>query len=257
MQFARNLILHWLKVPASPEQGFGRQGNIMVFRASPKYFQYKQLFWAFGTLTSLLFVVPIGGGALLGVLVAADVEPAIKLLVGMAGLLAALIYLFLLFFSYQMMRLDYEMRWYILSDKSIRIREGIWFLREMTMTNANVQNIEINQNPLERFFGISNVMVQSAGGGSGAPQEAHKGANVLFDMHKGFFRGVENAEEIRRILRDRLNKQKDSGLGDHDDQHVLAPSTAPLSEDLVECLNDVWREAHEYRKTLERFAAAQ
>ncbi|MGF1573337.1 MAG: PH domain-containing protein [Sumerlaeia bacterium] len=256
MGFTENLILSWLKVPPEPEEGFGRQASLMVFRASPQYFKYKLFSWVIGTIISTVFVLFGGGAAFIAFLVAGEFGPTWSFILSALAILIVLLYLLFVYFSYVILKLDYEMRWYKLTDRSIRIREGIWFVREMTMTNANIQNIEINQNPFERYFGISNLMVQTAGGGSGMQQEASQGNQVLFDMHKGYFRGVDNAEEIRKILRDRLNKLKDSGLGDQDDASPEAPQleaiAAGYSPQVVECATDVWREAHEYRKTLEK-----
>lgn len=261
MGFAENLILKWLKVPPEPEEGFGRSGSLIVFRASPQYFKYKFVAWLIGTIITTAVVLVGGGIALVGIIAEAGLDAlGIGIVVFLALVLLSLYCLFL-YFSYVILKLDYEMRWYKLTDRSIRIREGIWFVREMTMTNANIQNIEISQNPFERYFGISNLMVQTAGGGSGMPMETKQGNQVLFDMHKGTFRGVDNAEEIRSILRDRLNRLKDSGLGDHDDDHseiqaLAATHGASLSPELVECATDVWREAHAYRKSLEQVLQA-
>lgn len=39
---------------------------------------------------------------------------------------------------YTLARLDYELRWCIVTDRSLRIREGIASVRESTMTFANI-----------------------------------------------------------------------------------------------------------------------
>ena len=36
-------------------------------------------------------------------------------------------------------RLDYELRWYVVTDRAARLREGILVLTEMTFTLVNVQ----------------------------------------------------------------------------------------------------------------------
>src|SRR6187402_2309072 len=55
--------------------------------------------------------------------------------------------------TYFLQRLNYEMRWYIVTDRSLRIRSGVVWLREMTMTFANIQTIRVNANPIERWLG--------------------------------------------------------------------------------------------------------
>ena len=68
-------------------------------------------------------------------------------------------------------KLDYELRWYLITDRSLRIREGIWSVREITLTFANVQNVSVTQGPVQRLFGVSEVVVETAGGGGGQQQK--------------------------------------------------------------------------------------
>jgi len=76
------------------------------------------------------------------------------------------------------------------------------------MTFANIQGIRVNANPIERWLGLANVEVRSAGrGGSdahGRPSSAHVGK----------FEGVDNAEVIRDLIVERLRIYRDSGLGE-------------------------------------------
>ena len=48
-------------------------------------------------------------------------------------------------FSFAVLRLDYEKRWYIVTDRSLRIREGVLNVREMTVMFANIQNVSVMQ----------------------------------------------------------------------------------------------------------------
>src|SRR5690606_10085493 len=67
-----------------------------------------------------------------------------------------------------LLRLDIEQRWYLVSNRSIRIREGLVRLHEKTMTLANVQHVSVRQGPLQRLLGIADVEVRTAGGGGGS-----------------------------------------------------------------------------------------
>ena len=91
-----------------------------------------------------------------------------------------------------MLRLDYEMRWYKVTDRSLRIREGVWRMREMTMMFDNIQNISITQGPIQRMLNIADLKVQTAGGSTPVPQQGQKG--MTFDMHTGYFRGIDTAD---------------------------------------------------------------
>lgn len=70
--------------------------------------------------------------------------------------------------AYVAIHLRYDTTWYVLSPSSIRLRNGIWTIRETTFTFENVQNVEITQGPIERWFGFANLKVETAGGRHGA-----------------------------------------------------------------------------------------
>lgn len=122
-------------------------------------------------------------------------------------------------FTFALVRLDYELRWYMVTDRSLRIRAGIATVQESTMSFANIQQVIVTQGPLERLLGIADVRVQSAGGG-----DSHaKGADD--SLHTGVFHGVENANAIRDLILERLRRYREAGLGDPDE--VRSPSAEP------------------------------
>ena len=98
-------------------------------------------------------------------------------------------------------RLEFEQHWYIVTDRSLRIRTGIFQLTESTMSFANLQQVEVKQGPLQRLLGLADVRVQSAGGG-GALDEKHQHDS----LHTGVFHSVENAPEIRDLILERLRQ---------------------------------------------------
>jgi hypothetical protein len=149
--------------------------------------------------------------------------------------------------SYVTIRLDYEFRWYKTTDRSLRIREGVWIVREMTMTYANIQDISVSQGPLQRWFGIADLKVVTAGGGGG---EAHQHQGTVFDMHTGYFRGVDNAPAIRDLMLERLRRLRDAGLGDLDDVRE-ASSTSSVDETSAPAdALDLLRAIHDQARTL-------
>ncbi len=126
------------------------------------------------------------------------------LLLTALGALAWLGFLAQIPVSYGALRLEYELRWYMLSDRAIRIREGIVRVREQTMIFANIQQISVRQGPLQRFLGIGDVEVRTAGGGESGDGQ---------DMHRGFFRGVADPEGIRDAIRGRVREYRAAGPG--------------------------------------------
>lgn len=124
--------------------------------------------------------------------------------------------------TYAVRRLDFEMRWYVVTDRSLRIRTGVWSVQESTMSFANLQQVEVSQGPLQRLLGLADVKVQSAGGSDnphGKPQD---------DLHTGYFHSVDNAHEIRDLIQERLRRFRDSGLGDPEEvRRAALPATGP------------------------------
>jgi uncharacterized membrane protein YdbT with pleckstrin-like domain len=100
-------------------------------------------------------------------------------------------------------RLYYRLRWYIVTDRSLRIRSGVFQINELTMTYGNIQEIRVTAGPLENLLGLADVEVQAAGGGSGEK----KGSRG----HIGRFEGLSNAKAIRDLLVERLRLYRDSG----------------------------------------------
>ena len=93
------------------------------------------------------------------------------------------------------------------------------------MSFANLQQVEIRQGPLQRFLGLADVCVRSAGGGD--PAAGPKGHGEETSLHLGVFEGVANAVEIRDLVLDRLRKFREAGLGDPEDGRVHVPAPSP------------------------------
>ncbi|BET65734.1 hypothetical protein ASA1KI_06520 [Opitutales bacterium ASA1] len=136
--------------------------------------------------------------------------------------------------TFGLVRFEWELRWYMVTDRSLRIRSGIWTVGETTMSFANVQQIELFQGPVERLLGVSNIRVQSAGGGGGGGgQDTSQGREREHDsLHTAHFHGVENAGEIRDLIESRLRRYRETGLGDPDDAHE-SPAEAVVTTDHV------------------------
>ncbi len=145
-------------------------------------------------------------------------------------------------FTYALVRLDYELRWYLVTDRSLRIRHGVTKVHEITMSFANIQQVVVRQNPLQRLLGIADLEVQSAGGGAAATPE-----NGFSDpLHSGVFHGVDNAIEIRDLILDRLRTFREVGLGDPDD----AVSSVPGESAIRDTAREVLEEARALRRAL-------
>lgn len=254
----RRTIISFLKLPPEPPAPFGEERSLRVFRASPQFFKYRLVTWGIGQAFALIPLGSLAIGFIVGGAVAMQKEPGAALLI-LAGLAVVVFYVVQFFFSLAVLRLDYEMRWYKVTDRSLRIREGVWFVREMTMTFVNIQNIEISQGPIQRWLGISDLKVQTAGGGGAVAMQAEGGKHTyVFNMHVGFFRGVDNAPEILTLMQERLRRSRSGGLGDHDDAEedrpaAAAPSAA-LPSSLIEAAKGMLEEARAFRVATQKLA---
>lgn len=205
----KTLLLELLRVPSRPDPPPGAAGSLRTFRASNRFYQYEVFVW---------LLTQVGGlvGLLFGASVVATIPPdtAARTLFSWLEIAAWIAYGLNLPVTFYLVRLDYQMRWYMVTDRSLRIREGILRVREKTMTFANIQNLSVRQGPLQRILRIEDLEVQTAGGGASRQgQEAEVGDA----MHVAKFRGVDNAEEIRELIRIGMKRHRDSGLGDPDE----------------------------------------
>lgn len=202
----KRLALHLLKAPTgAPEPPAGSHESVETFRASPRYLTYRMLlFWL-----RTVFVVLAEMAFLLGAAVSRT--PAIAA-VTIAFAVVIAVHQAVQYFA---TRLDFDMRYYIVTDRSVRVRQGAWVVREMTITHANVQNLRVVQGPIERLFGISTLEIDTAGGGGAA--SGGKGAGML-GGHTIRMAGIENALEVRdRVLAHLRRRGGGAGLGDLDD----------------------------------------
>lgn len=159
------------------------------------------------------------------------------------------VYLFQLPVTFLLARMDYDLRWYMVTDRSLRIRHGLWKVNESTMSFANIQQVVVSQGPFQRLLGLSDVKVQSAGGGGGGDKDDPHGKED--DMHLGLFHSVTNPEEIRDLILERLRRYRQSGLGDPEEKNAepaAAPSAGP--DDLLAAARELAAEARALRTTL-------
>jgi hypothetical protein len=97
----------------------------------------------------------------------------------------------------------------------------------MTMTFVNIQHLAVHQGPLQRWLGLYDLRVRTAGGGSGGedPNET-QGSSVT---HIGHFHGVDNAPAIRDLITERMKRARDAGLGNPDDIVDTPQGPEPIS----------------------------
>lgn len=207
-------VLELLRVPPEPTPPDGSPGSVQIFRAGKNYYRWRVVMWASQQFVLVLIAI----GLVLGFFNAAtrhipapfrEISVGIEML-GLAALLAGAP------FTFYLQRLNYRLRWYIVTDRSLRIRHGIWSVEELTMTFANIQDIAVTAGPLQGYLGLADIEVRSAGGGT----TGSNGERVT--KHAARFEGVDNAEALRDLIVERLRQYRDAGLGDPDQPVVAA-----------------------------------
>ncbi|HKE85407.1 MAG TPA: PH domain-containing protein [Vicinamibacterales bacterium] len=204
-------IVALFKVPPEPPTLPSSGEAVRSIRPSAGFLRYlKFFFWvAFlpGDIVPLLLwlavsvALPLVGAILIVPLVIVLIAPDVIAYVGL--------------------HLRYDTTWYVLTDRSLRIRRGIWVIHETTITFENVQNVEVAQGPVQRLFGIADVIVQTAGGG-GSRGTSHGGEKVT-GAHVGVLQGLDNAADVRDLILDRVRRSRTTGLGD---EHAISSAHA-------------------------------
>jgi membrane protein YdbS with pleckstrin-like domain len=255
----RARLLSLLAIDERPEPPPGA-GAVETFRASKRYLYYTALAWvpkqvaAFAGLVLSLaffgaidlpwfsaagwerFMAKISGMEISMLGWSTDLSTAVLFFEG----LAVVTFVGQFLFTGLLLKLSWELRWYMVNEQALRIREGLWSLREQTMTIANIQTMIIRQNPMQRLLGISDLEIHTAGGGAGGAESGEsldKGSR----LHLGRFRGLEDAEELRDRIRAQLIRHRGAGLGD-DDEDEEATSTEPavrVSDAVRQLLDEV------------------
>lgn len=175
-------------------------GEARTFRPAEGYLRYlKFRFWI------VLLVIDVG--ILIVWLVITAAAPIVGVILAIPALLIAVVPDVI---AYLAIHLRYDTTWYVLSPRSMRLRRGVWSITETTITFENVQNITVQQGPLQRYFGIATVEVRTAGGGGASgPHGARSAAS-----HVGLIEGVTDAGEIRDLIASRVRASRSAGLGD-------------------------------------------
>lgn len=193
-----------LRVPRKPpELPVARGETADAFHPAPGYLRYKRL----GMHVFLAFLLLGLGVAALTVAVAKG--PGLALLVAGSG---TAIWFFLAVIGYTEIRLRYDTTWYVMNQRSVRLRAGILLVVEQTFTFENVQNVKVTQGPIQRHCGIADVVLDTAGGGGATGQNAE--AVQFFSAHRGLLFGLDAAEQVRDLILSRMGRQTGVGLGD-------------------------------------------
>lgn len=251
MNALQNLLRRWLKLPGDPTPPAGSPGSLRVLHASDSFVRYRQLGWLIGHAGFFFFVLAAPAFALVVAAFGAGEGEGTPgwLAAVLLALLGAVVLLWgaMAALSFIGIELDRQFRTYMLTDRTLRIREGIWIVREITLSYANVQNVSVSQGPVERLFGISSVRVETAGGGGGA---AAQGGHAAFSGHAAVLRGLDDAETLRDELVAVVRRARGEALAAQVAPARAAPTPAAAAALPIEALRAAAAEARRLREAL-------
>src|SRR5262245_44733616 len=124
-----------LRIPPEPEPPPGDEATARTFRAAPAYFRLLLVMWAIRNVFLTVFLMAwVGVGGTIAIAALHGKRGSGVLVVLLCLVLAFIIFalVFQAVFRLAVLRLEFERRWYVVTDRSLRIREGVVTVREMT-----------------------------------------------------------------------------------------------------------------------------
>jgi membrane protein YdbS with pleckstrin-like domain len=139
-------------------------------------------------------------------------------------------------------RIDFELRHYLIGDRSLRIAFGVLRREEVTVSYANIQNIDVTQGPIERLFGFQRLAITNANASAGEGGGGH-----VVELA-----GIEDAEATRALIFSLQRRWIDAGVGDD-----LGRPGVPAPLPSTELLAEVARAANALKDAALRHGAVQ
>lgn len=209
IEFARG----WLKLPPGNAVLPGSETHQQVWNPDDAYLSYRLLFFWIGSVFTVLVALALMGGGLIGGLALMEKEPVpgTLLMILLPGV--GLFLLTTVALNLAIVYLELDMLRYTLTDEAIRLRRGVTKVEEVTLSYVNIQNVKFHQGPLQRWYGIADLFVETAGGGS-VVQPGQEGMAL---GHRGLITGISRPEELRDLILERVREARGAGLGDDDD----------------------------------------
>ena len=144
------VLSDWFRVPEQPPTLPVEEGEfILSFHPSRQYLRYLKLyFW--------IALLAIDVAILVGWIALYIANPLAGMVLAAPALLVAVVPDIVACVS---IHLRYDTMWYVMTDRSLRCRRGIWVILEHTITFENVQNVYVQRGPVQQLFGISTIVV--------------------------------------------------------------------------------------------------
>lgn len=129
-----------------------------------------------------------------------------------------------LFFRYKTLQYKFD-------DKGIHMRWGILFRREINLTYARIQDIQVRSNFVQRWLGLANVEVQTASGSAAAEMTLE---------------GILNPDGLRDFLYRRSKGE--------DEEEAEETATEDPTSEVTELLQQMAGDLKQIRESLQKNA---
>lgn len=207
------LARRYLNLPEGDPKLPGDPSKNQTWNPDEKYLHYS----LFGFYIGAFFAVPASLFVfVLSIVLFPEMEKEMSTMGALLvclGLMAVGLFIFLsMAVSYAIIYLELDMLRYTLTDQVLRLRRGVMKVEEVTLSYINIQNVKFSQGPLQRYFGIADLIVETAGGGKVVNPQQGQAMH-----HQGLIKGVSNPEALRDLILERVNAAKGAGLGDDGD----------------------------------------
>ncbi|MFA5015393.1 MAG: PH domain-containing protein [Actinomycetota bacterium] len=120
---------------------------------------------------------------------------------------------------------------YSIDDEGVKMRGGVVWKKQVTVPYSKITNVDITQGPLQRYYNIGTIHVQTAGAGGKQGEKAELKVN-----------GIRKLEEVRDII---IRKVKDStylAAGEVKSQEeTLSAGKTSVFNDMLEELKEIKR----------------
>lgn len=123
---------------------------------------------------------------------------------------------------------------YTFTEEGVSMRWGRLFRREIILNYARIQDIHLRSNLVERWLGLSRILVQTASGSAGAEMTIE---------------GLKEYEDVRDFLYSRMRGVSDSNGSEEAPAAASAAARASDAE-LARTLREVARELQSTREAL-------
>lgn len=206
------------KVPEGPPVLPAGGTPVRSFHPSPDFLRYMKLYFWIAAILMDLWIL----GVWLAIAIA---DPVVGAFTVLPALVLAIVPDIIFYIA---LHLRYDTTWYVMDDRSLRSRRGVWNLLEHTITFENVQNVHLSRGPVQYLFGIWTIVVETAGAAEG------EGANRYAVGNKMILEGIADPTEIREIIMERVRRSRGVGLGDHRGEEApTARSWSPAHLDVM------------------------